>query len=164
MNIYKLATNCDRIFNMMRFLFILILPVLLLSGCASAPAPVVYQQLDLSEKTIMVPPGSQGLLGELKKCLAKNKWKMKIYRGAVVAEKETDKKSVIYDTFLARYRLLFTGYIVDFSVRFKAMYSYDLSIVDNKTGDEVITMSSPMAEWPSVVRQFDDALNNKVIE
>ena len=106
MNIYKLATNCDRIFNMMRFLFILILPVLLLSGCASAPAPVVYQQLDLSEKTIMVPPGSQGLLGELKKCLAKNKWKMKIYRGAVVAEKETDKKSVIYDTFLARYRFV----------------------------------------------------------
>lgn len=34
MNIYKLATNCDRIFNMMRFLFILILPVLLLSGCS----------------------------------------------------------------------------------------------------------------------------------
>ena len=45
------------------------------------------------------------------------------------------------NTFNSRYRLRLTYDWYDVSIRFQDMYTYDISLIDNQSGSEVLTLS-----------------------
>lgn len=132
----------------------------LLSGCATHNIES-YNQLDLSEKRITVPPGGGGLVGAIKSALKKEGWSLAVYRGPRVTEGSFGKDTRLeeYSTFNTRYTI-FIAYD-QYDVRFpdlEPMYRYDISFVDNDTGEEVMTMSGRDAR-PTIVKKFLEALN-----
>src|SRR5664280_177843 len=66
-----------------------------------------YATIDVSQKTVTVPPGSKGLRGKLKQVLTEQGWRLSIDRGPSVVEGDLGSKTKLesYDTFNTRYRL-----------------------------------------------------------
>jgi len=59
---------------------------LIISGCGRNVNINKYYDIDTTEKSITVPPGSSLLIGAFKKSLSTNGWKMSVYRGPEVEE------------------------------------------------------------------------------
>jgi hypothetical protein len=127
---------------------------LLLLGCYSLQIRE-YRPIDLSEKSIMLPPGGSYLLGAIKDVIAKNGWKIFIYRGPVVTQKGASEDLAI-DTFKSKYRLALTWSHIDYCIGIDrgALYLYDISVIDNEFGDEVMTMSGRGCE-SDIVEAFE---------
>lgn len=112
---------------------------IILSGCTKNFVQA-YTKLDLNDKSITVPAGGK-LNGALKKALKDDGWRLKVDSNTIVTEgsnsKETykEKTRVESDT---RYRLLST-YSGDFCFTCGCVSSYNISIIDNKTGEEIAT-------------------------
>lgn len=122
-----------------------------------------YQSLDPSAKTITVPAGGGGLIGALKGELTKNGWKQAIYRGPRVTAGTTGKDTRLeeYDTFNTRYNLLVNYNQFDKCFpAFDPAYYYDISIIDNNNGQEVMTLSGRGCEH-AIVGSFRDWLTSK---
>lgn len=119
-----------------------------------------YGSVDNTVKTITVPPGSEGLKGKIKNYLSSNGWKMVVTRGPTVVEgkagQDVDLKE--YDTFNTRYLLKIEASVVDLCFSFEKLYNYDLSMIDNKTGEEIFTMSGNACE-SDIVEKFATTLN-----
>jgi hypothetical protein len=118
------------------------LALISLTACLSSNVQV-YGEIAPSEKTITVPPGSSLLVGEIKQRLQGLGWKLVVDRGprrtvGTLGEK-TDLATA--DTFHTRYRLVIAQQQFDYCILGGAAISYDLSLIDNATGEEVITQS-----------------------
>lgn len=146
--------------SMFRILAILAL-LAFLGGCATHDVQL-YGPVDTSNKTVTVPPGSEGLKGKLKQALANDGWKLVVYRGPSVTEGEVGEKTKIeqYDTFNSRYRLIASSYQFDLCLNFTPAIKYDISFIDNKSGAEVFTINGRGCE-PDAVEKFMDALHGK---
>lgn len=99
---------------------------------------------DAGERTMMVPPGSSLLLGPIKEGLTKAGWKLVVDRGPDVLVGSVGENTNLEsgNTFLTRYRLLIRQTQVGLCIpRGKPEVRYDLSVVDNRTGEEVLTES-----------------------
>lgn len=134
----------------------------LLAGCATHNVQL-YGPIDTSNKTVTVPPGSEGLKGKLKQALANDGWKLIVYRGPSVTEGEIGEKTKIehYDTFNSRYRLITSSYQFDLCINgLTPAIEYDISFIDNKSGAEVFTINGRGCE-PDVVEKFMNALRGK---
>lgn len=134
----------------------------ILAGCMSHNAQV-YSQIDSANKTITVPPGASGLKGKLKQVLANDGWKMVVFRGASVTEGEVGTKTKLeqYDTFNSRYQLVVTSEQLDRCINGLTPYIiYDVSVIDTKSGAEVLTVNGRGCE-PSAVKEFIKALHGK---
>jgi len=59
---------------------------LIISGCGRNVNINKYYDIDTTEKSITLPPGSSLLIGAFKKSLSTNGWKMSVYRGPEVEE------------------------------------------------------------------------------
>lgn len=133
--------------------------VLFLSACAGNMQS--YSKFDERQKTITVPYGSSGLKGGMKKALTDRGWKMAVYSGPEILE-GTSGSSVRmekYRTFNTRYTLLGTERNTGPAGCFISQYFiYDIAIVDNKTGQEVMTMSGEGCEG-QVLDTFGKALD-----
>ena len=132
--------------------------MLLVAACA--PNVQRYASLDPTEKTMMVPPGSIFLLGDLKAALASSGWKTVIDTGPVVTQGMANEQGVnltTSQTFRARYRLYVKAQQVDICITLDPSIVYDISVVDNKTGSEVVTMNGRGCS-KQVVRQFMEEL------
>ena len=120
---------------------------LVISGCAYS-RPHIVQPVDNSEKSMTVPPGSAGALFDIKTYLKKNGWVTKIFRGPIRTQgavgKNTDVKT--YDTFMTRYTLFYGSHQVDLCFNFSPKVKFDLSVVDNKSGEEVYTVNGKDCE------------------
>jgi len=130
-----------------------------LTGCVSYN-PQIYQPIDRAEKTITVPTGSAGLTGQLKRALADDGWKLSVRRGPRVTEGTVGEKTKVeqYDTFKTRYELRVSWNQFDVCIRdFSPAIYYDLSVIDNKTGEESVTMGGRGCE-SGVVEKFIEAL------
>ena len=124
-----------------------LLALLLLSACVSADMRE-YGKVDLTEKTITVPPGG-GLVAELKDILNKQGWKSVVYRGPDVTEGRGGENVNLktYNTFNTRYRLLLTASRFDTCLgHMDGAYQYNMSMIDNKTGQEVMVMGGRACE------------------
>jgi hypothetical protein len=133
--------------------------IALLAGCATQEVQL-YEPIDISNKTVMVQPGSEGLKGKLKQALAKDGWKLVVYRGPSITEGEIGEKTKLehYDTFNARYRLLATSSQLDVCFKgFTPEIQYDISLIDNNSGSEVFTINGRGCE-PDVVDKFMNTL------
>ncbi|RFC33234.1 MAG: hypothetical protein DID92_2727744966 [Candidatus Nitrotoga sp. SPKER] len=132
-----------------------------LTGCATHNVQL-YGPIDNSNKTVTVPPGSEGLKGKLKSALANDGWKLVVYRGPSVTEGEIGEKTKVeqYDTFNSRYRLIASSYQFDLCLNFTPAIKYDISFIDNKSGAEVFTINGRGCE-PDAVEKFMNALRGK---
>jgi hypothetical protein len=103
-----------------------------------------HSAFDPSERTMTVPPGSSLLLGPLKDGLLQAGWKLMADRGPDVVEGTVGEKTNLSssNTFLTRYRLLIRQTQVGLCLpRGKPEVRYDLSVIDNRNGEEVLTES-----------------------
>lgn len=147
--------------NYMKVYTITILIVVwLIAGCAYNVQ--VYSKLDLSNKTMTIPAGGAGLIGALKSALTEEGWDLAVYRGPRITEGTLGEKTRLeeYGTFNTRYAL-FVDY-KQYDVRFpdfEPMYTFDISIIDNNTGKEVLTMSGQGVR-STIVTKFLGALRS----
>ena len=117
--------------------------VTFLGGCQTNN---ISQQsrFDPTEHTMTVPPGSSLLLGPIKEGLIKAGWKLVVDRGPDMVTGTVGETTNLAssNTFLTRYRLLIhqTQVALCFP-RARPEVRYDLSVIDNRTGEEVLTES-----------------------
>ncbi|MCH9827993.1 MAG: hypothetical protein K0U79_09640 [Gammaproteobacteria bacterium] len=132
----------------------------MLSGCISHNVQR-YAEIDATQKTVTVPPGSKGLKGELKKVLLEMGWRLSVDRGPSVVEGDFGETTKLesYDTFNTRYRLHVASSRVDFCFNFQPLVVYDISFIDNKTGGEVFTIEGRGCEG-GAVDKFGEALSS----
>jgi hypothetical protein len=132
-----------------------------LTGCATQNIQI-YGSVDVSNKSVTVQPGSEGIKGKLKQALANDGWSLVVYRGASVMEGEVGEKTKVqqYDTFNSRYRLVASSHQFDVCLNFEPAIKYDISFIDNKTGAEVFTIDGKGCE-SDVVEGFMNALKGK---
>lgn len=149
-------------------LVVIILSSLLSSGCARGVKINKLYDIDATEKSITVPPGSSLLIGPFKKVLAANGWKMSVYRGPEVTDitKEKNIKMSKYDTFNTRYQLLINQISYGWNCwtvgdeLSMTLVGFDIVIIDTKTGEESLTMSGKSCA-NEVVDAFENYIKNK---
>lgn len=129
--------------------------MVLLSGCHSEL--VVYEQVDRSDRSITVPAGGGGLLGELKSVLRQNGWRTTVDRGPTVARGGSSGVQIA-DTFNTRYRLYVDWRRTDLCLSFDDEVDFDISVIDNQTGSEVLTLSGRDCEG-AIAQKFINALS-----
>ena len=137
----------------------LILTVLFISGCHSYNLRE-YKPLD-GEKSITVPAGGKLLLGALKDSLKKNGWTLYVTRGPDVYRGQSDGSGAVVhgQTYRTRYNLSYSYRQYDWCMMGDPALSYDISIVDTRDGDEVMTLSGKGCQsW--VIDKFEEWLNN----
>jgi hypothetical protein len=134
---------------------------LFLIGCGSINIQK-YRRIDTANKSITVPLGGAGLTGKLKQALVKNGWRTSVADGPNITEGRTGEKTLLksYGTSLTRYSLKTEWSQFDWSIDFDPMYHFDISVLDNKTGEEVLTASGRLAE-KVIVRRFIAALEEQ---
>lgn len=120
------------------FLAVTAATALALVGCMSQEVER-YGAIDQTSKTITAPPGSIGLLGGFKRVLAANGWQVVAASGP------------------ARYRLVASSAQIDLCVIGGGAYTFNVSIVDNRSAAEVVAMSGSGCE-SVVLRKFAEAL------
>lgn len=130
----------------------------LMTGCMSSEVQK-YGSVETDAKTITVPPGSGGILGGIKRVLAENGWRMSISRGPTVTEGTVGSRTRLEttDTFNTRYRLAVNWRQFDLCIIGGGAYFFDISIIDNRTGSELLTMSGRDCETP-IIRKFSEAI------
>lgn len=91
----------------------------------------------------MVPPGGGGLSGKIKSRLSESGWKLSVFRGpeVTVGSVGTTTSVSTSDTFNTRYILAVDSNQFDICFNFQAAIHYDISLIDTKSGSEVVTMS-----------------------
>ena len=137
---------------------------LVISGCAYNK-PHIFQPVDNSEKSMTLPPGSSGALFDIKTYLKKNEWVTKIYRGPTRTQGAVGKNTDVqtYDTFMTRYTLFYDFRRTDLCLDFSPHGRFDLSVVDNKSGEEVYMVSGEDCE-DIVIGKFRDWIEGRPIK
>ena len=116
-----------------------------MAGCAEKSV-IEYSQTLYSDKSMLVPTGNKGLKGGIKRALISNGWSLSVYQGPTVTEGASGKSTQLktYDTFNSRYRLLVDNNR-DVGVACKddlsSWTAYEISIIDNQAGTEVLSLS-----------------------
>jgi len=126
---------------------LIVLIPLLVSACMSADLRQ-YGKIDNTQKSITVPPGG-GLIAELKDILTKQGWTLVVDRGPDVIEGQSGEsvKLKSYNTFNSRYRLLLSANRFDTCIgRMDGAYRYNMSMIDNKSGQEIMVMGGAACE------------------
>lgn len=118
---------------------------LLLYSCAET-SMMNYSKIDKSNKTIYVPAGSKGLKGAIKQALVKEGWKLRVYKGPSVSKGSIGIKTDIETnpTYKSKYRLMVsfgrdTGTSCSYGLG--SWTDYEITIIDNAQGVEVLTLS-----------------------
>ncbi|WP_149425201.1 hypothetical protein [Oryzomicrobium terrae] len=120
-----------------------------------------YGAVDQNEKSVTVPPGSSGLTGKIKEALSKSGWKMAVRGGPRVTEGRLGDNTRLeqYDTFHTRYELILKWHQYDTCIsNFSPALFYDITLIDNKTNSEVISLDGRGCEYV-VVEKFTEAMN-----
>lgn len=136
---------------------------LLLGGCTQFQVNTQkYSSLDMRDKSITVPAGSEGLRGKVKQILSDDGWKLMVDKGPNVLEGRLSEsvKLESYGTFNTRYRILIKSNQIDscIGIPLSPLLKFDISIIDNKTGSEVMTMSGLHCE-PEIINKFRTVIN-----
>jgi len=146
---------------------VMALVVALVSGCASVKLSRLGE-IDPTEKTVSMSAGGRWLTGDLKAALLKDGWTVyaidkskEIVRG-VDDPNAADKRVVVYrESELARkarYHLVDHWESVS-RLESDGYLDYDVSLIDNKTGQEVIILSGRGKTGEQIVKIFIDALH-----
>ncbi len=120
-----------------------------------------YAEIDSSNKTVTMPAGNRGLLGRLKNGLSERGWKFTFDRGPDRVT-GTNKDSVdleSYNTFNTRYRMIVDWNQFDICINLQPAIYYDIVLIDNQTGSEVVALSGRECE-AQAAREFFSVLDD----
>lgn len=126
---------------------------ILLSGCSTLTG---FGHIDKKEKTITMPPGA-GLTADLRSTLKRNGWKTMVDGGPSKTTGEIGQNVNLshYDTFNTRYRLSLNFNQYDVCIpMFDPAYRFNISLVDNKSGEEVMNYGGSSCR-NKIVRKFE---------
>lgn len=113
--------------------------VFFLTSCASSKINF-YKSIDLSDKSVTLPPGGGELMTDVKQALILEGWHVKIDRGLeVIGEKANTSGK--YDHLQTRYRIHQSVNLVDLCLWGGARLFFDINMVDNKDSSEVFNWS-----------------------
>ena len=98
--------------------------------------------LNQSEKNITTPPGNRLLKGKIKAALTANGWDVRVHQGeSTTTGCETpDKVLLSHKKYNTRYLLYIDDYQYDIYIDGNPAIKYELSLIDNKTQKEILTM------------------------
>jgi hypothetical protein len=142
-------------------LAIALLLTITLSACGATKIQQ-FGKVDHSDKSVTVPIGNSLLTGELKQRLHNDGWRMAVDRGPSVTQGRTGDSTRLesFDTFNTRYRLIVISSRYDYCLHFSPAITYDISLIDNKTGQEVIVQSGrDCLDWAA--DKFMERLNSR---
>lgn len=132
----------------MKKLFIILL-FCISTGCAQHNYQK-HSEFDNSDKSITVDEGSSGLNGAIKNILRKNGWTLSVNGSAEVTDGTLGEKTHLtkYDSFNTRYRLYvgYNNYYGHCLFGLGDEVNYEISIIDNKQGTEVVTIDGQGCE------------------
>jgi len=139
----------------MKRILLSLLVLSILSGCTPYQLTVITP-LDTADRTITIPPGAFGLKGPIKNTLREEGWKIMTDAGPI---QTTGKTGQVLDmetkaTFRSRYRMIVESNQIDLCVPlFDPLYFFGISIIDNNTGNEIMTMAGRGCEH-SIIEDF----------
>ena len=115
---------------------------------------------DPSERSITVSQGGSGLGGAIKARLRNAGWTLVVDRGPVVTRGSLGENTDIATsgTYRSRYRLNVAVLAAEPAITGDTVYRYDVSIVDNREGAEVLTMNG-RGLGHEIVRRLMTAIN-----
>lgn len=126
----------------------LILALFFLAGCAynGEHNIVKYGKIDVKDKSITIEAGSKSLLGDLKQELIRNGWDIRVDTGEETIEGSLASiislKKYSYKT---RYTMDIEYFKLDSRMHWNGdiepIFSYTITIFDNKNGKEVISLN-----------------------
>lgn len=122
----------------------------LLVSCTSQKH-YVDATLDAKHKSISLPTGRSGMTGTLKSELRKRGWVIVTSDQRVVLHK-SDRS--IYQNGNSRYTLRYTRVYRDLSLDFQPLIDFSAIILDNETGQEVITYEADYTREGTCVRDL----------
>ncbi|HEV7163974.1 MAG TPA: hypothetical protein VGO35_01115 [Gammaproteobacteria bacterium] len=141
------------------FLFVFV------AGCSTVPDVHRFGQVDLSDKSITVPAGGAGVLGEVKDELQKAGWRLVIYDGPeqIQGSAGLDTHLLVSQTYTTRYTLFMRSHTQGPGNCPWTTVSYwlDSSIVDNKSGHEVLTITGSVCSPEDAGQTLLDELNKR---
>lgn len=124
----------------MRYLVLTILFFGLL-GCAHSTVHN-YQRFDPTDKSITLPLGAAEPLGDIKDGFAKRGYRIVTTNDSVVTVKTDEKTSISSPENKTRYRLIVHTWPAElWCVATSGEVNYELSLVDLRSGQEVLTMA-----------------------
>ena len=140
--------------------FFLFAALFMINGCLES-RNVVYSTIDPNAKTITVPMGNGPLVGRIKQSLQNSGWQLMIDQGPVRTRGEFGPHVALEtsSTYRTRYRLAIAASQVDWCIIGSPSIVYDLSLVDNMTGREVIAQSGRDCE-SSAADKFMTSIRN----
>lgn len=109
------------------------------NGCAGKTTISEYYPVDRTDKSITVPAGGNLVYSLVKQGLIKDGWDLKIDDSSLLTKKSNQSEKTTRD-YSTKYRLLMTMYIDS-----EGVGTFNLSVIDNKNGKEVMTMFKPKA-------------------
>jgi hypothetical protein len=135
---------------------LLMLAILAACGCSSVRVDKLAP-IDQSDKSMTVPIGGSGLTGKIKRELAKDGWRIAASHGPIVTDVSPTRRQT-YDTFRTRYKLIVYEQQYDWQLPdLDPMYIHDLSVIDTRTGNEVLLVSGQHA-GKVIAKRFVEAL------
>ncbi len=138
---------------------LILLLCVVLAGCMSSDVHT-FGKIDPSDKSITVPVGASPLLGEIKTALSRDGWRMVVDQGPRTTTGSLTPAVHLEtaDTFRTRYRLQLSERQYDLCIiPGGAAVVYNLSLIDNSTGAEVIAMGGRDCA-PTAASKFESAL------
>ena len=123
----------------------LVVLCLLLSACVQSE---VYSTAPAEERSIMVPAGLSGAAGGLKEVFREAGWETYV-AGSGTQTTGSGGRYVNLQTratYPARYSAFLSSNTVDFCIDFSRYIAFDISIVDNVSGQEVAAFSGSACE------------------
>ncbi len=127
------------------FLFVSI--AILLAACSNYKMSIITP-LDRSDKTITIQAGAAGLKGKIKDTLRQEGWKIRTdagptkTTGAVGGDVDLQTST----TFRTRYRMAIDSRRIDTCIPSGPLYVFEMAVIDNDTGDEILTMDGRECE------------------
>lgn len=143
---------------MKKLITILVITVFMITSCATYDV-VQYGKVDTSEKTISMPAGGDGLVGLIKKYLVQNKWDISVYSGPKISEQVSETESIQYSGFTTKYTCFIDYRVVDFYLDGDYMYRYDITLIENRVGKEIFTISG-LGKGKEIIKRFNNLMEN----
>lgn len=136
---------------------------MIMTGCGKHNVEL-FSAIDKNEQTVLVPIGSKGLKGPLKKTLIAHGWSLVVDRGPEITEGVGDPNNIYktktYDNMGARYRLAVGQTWRDACLNGEDYWLYEISFIDNRNGVEVFTMDGQACEQ-DIIKTFNMALRGE---
>lgn len=123
---------------------ILIITMALLAGCATIDTQV-YSKIDPNRKNIRMPVGNDGINGKIKQLLRKNNYKIIVLNDQSVSSKKGNI-TIHKNKNQVDYTFMITSEKIDWCLNLERLYTFDLTVVDNLSGEEVLATSGKHCE------------------